>query len=78
MKRTTAFIAAVLALLSFAPEIAAEDQSQAVSEAAEQGMGTVEIAIIAVIMFAVIAVVGVMFFKTVQKDKQSVRGIRRK
>ena len=58
------------------------DEPQAESEVSQAqgfaGFSTAEIAVTAVIMFAVIAVIGVMFAKVIQKDRNDIRGIRRK
>ena len=74
-----AFPAFALCTAALCALSAACEGSEAVSAAEEaQGFGTTEIAIMAAVMFAVIAVVGVLFMKSVQKDRNDIRGIRRR
>ena len=78
MKKLFAAVCTFAATLLCAAGALAEG-SEAVSAAEEaQGFGTTEIAIMAAVMFAVIAVVGVLFMKSVQKDRNDIRGIRRR
>jgi hypothetical protein len=79
MKRLFAAVSSFALALCFALAPLA-DGSEGPPPAPEetQAWGTTEIAIMAAVMFAVIAVVGVLFMKSVQKDRNDIRGIRRK
>lgn len=77
MKRLAAVFSMLLS--AFALDICAfaeSESSLAESAGTEFSTGTVVIA--AAAMFAVIAVIGVMFAKVIQKDRNDIRGIRRK